>query len=88
MGKNSSYQFYPNVSSVFDIFAAAAEGFVVLGVLLALVSLVAAAAAATDTDIGFPGLVDALLVLVQDADGAVLADAVAHLKWIDPNSQF
>jgi len=56
-----------------------------LGVLLALVCL--ATAPAADTDVGFPGLVDALLVLVQDADGAVLADAVAHLEGVDPHGE-
>ena len=87
MEKNPSYQFYPNVSSVFDTVAAADQSLAVLGVLYALVSF-AAATAATDTDIGFPGLVDAFLVLVQDADGTVLSDAVADLKWINPHSQF
>ena len=63
--------------------AAAAEG-LALRVLLGFVGRLVAA---SDTDIGFPGLVDALLVLVENADGAVLADAVAHLERVDPHGE-
>jgi len=39
-------------------------------------------------DGGFPRLDRPLLVLVQDTDAAVLADAVAHLQRIDPHGEF
>jgi len=36
---------------------------------------------------GHPGLCRALNVLVQDADGAVLPDPVAHLQGVNPHGQ-
>jgi len=36
-----------------------------------------------------PGFVgQAIFELVQDADGPVLTDSIAHLQWVDPHGQF
>ena len=37
--------------------------------------------------VGSPGLGDPLLELVEDADGSVLTDPVAHLQRVDPHGQ-
>ena len=47
----------------------------------------AGTASRVEIGVGSPGLVDALLELVEHADGSVLPDPVAHFQGVDPHGQ-